>query len=166
MGYYVCSGYGSISAGIFCAHLGFQRKCTNINTNFECKSHIIFSLCLIASSTSTSGGTPTNKYKNGTGPIFIPMVQCPADGSDDAYVTCLQEVDLGLSECDHTNDIGVICEGVIFMCMDKSCPSMPWVYVTYSPQLVTQKAILGESKRHSIYLPIAIKQRYQIIQSD
>ena len=37
--------------------------------------------------------------------------------------------------------------------------AMPRVYITYSPP---QKAILGESKGHSIYIPIAIKQRYQI----
>ena len=63
-----------------------------------------------SSSTSGTGGTPSN-YINEQGPIFISTLQCPTSDSEDAYVVCLHEVDLGLSECDRTV-IGVMCEGV------------------------------------------------------
>ena len=67
----------------------------------------------LGSSNSSSGGSPTDIYNNGKGPIFIGELQCPITESEDAYVTCLHEIDLGISECDHTDDIGVICEGII-----------------------------------------------------
>ena len=65
-----------------------------------------------ASSTSISGGQPRD-VTQGTGPIFVPSLQCPSNPSlsEDPYITCLNELILGQTECSHEDDIGIICEG-------------------------------------------------------
>ena len=69
-----------------------------------------------ASSKSISeskGGQRSEHFTPGTGPIFVPSLQCPPDPnlSDNPYVECLNELILGQTECSHEDDIGIICEG-------------------------------------------------------
>ena len=57
---------------------------------------------------------PTPSITSESVPIFIPKLNCPSDPSlsDNPFVECLNEVDLGLSECTHSDDVGVLCEGI------------------------------------------------------
>ena len=66
-----------------------------------------------STSSSSSGGAALNIANElATGPIFVPKLQCPSDPeTPGAYESCLNENLLGLSECEHTQDIAVRCEG-------------------------------------------------------
>lgn len=58
------------------------------------------------------------KFVSKFGPIFIPKLLCSSNSSD-PFVECLNEVNLGLSDCYRARDneiiadiIGVECEGM------------------------------------------------------
>ena len=63
------------------------------------------------STLTSTGGEPQDNVEPGMGPIFVPRLQCPSTPSATAYEECLNENLLGLSECDHSRDIGVVCDG-------------------------------------------------------
>ena len=79
--------------------------------------HVFFGFT--ASSTSPSPGQTrdASDFPNAgpETPIFIRRLQCPdasdSDQSEAPYTACLNEVVLGLSECTHSEDIGIFCEG-------------------------------------------------------
>ena len=56
---------------------------------------------------STAG--EQRRFADGSGPIFVNTLTC--DNAVDLFRGCVVENDLGLSECDHSNDVGVHCEG-------------------------------------------------------
>ena len=45
----------------------------------------------------------------GTGPIFLDELDCR--GTEDNLLECNAFTDLGLSTCDHSQDVGVRCRG-------------------------------------------------------
>jgi hypothetical protein len=88
--------YGPVAGGILCDELGFRQSSTSAST----------------------GGTPLYDIQSGTGPIFIPRLLCSTNSTGtDQYLECLNEVNLGLSDCDHSRDVGVLCEAY---CPDES----------------------------------------------
>lgn len=48
------------------------------------------------------------QFASGSGPIFVKTLSC--DDSVD-FRGCVVQNDLGLSDCDHNDDVGVHCEG-------------------------------------------------------
>ena len=74
----------------------------------------MFIILYTASSTSILPGQPSSDITPGTGPIFVPSLQCPSDASlsENPYVKCLNELILGQTECSHDEDIGIVCEGM------------------------------------------------------
>ena len=61
----------------------------------------------------STGGQPSNNFTQGSGPIFVPRLQCPANPSlsINPYRDCLNEIILGQTDCSHEDDIGIVCEG-------------------------------------------------------
>lgn len=53
---------------------------------------------------------PPDKIPSGSGPIFIHSLQCN-DDSPNPYLSCLNEIRLGLFESTHQDDIGLRCQG-------------------------------------------------------
>ena len=49
------------------------------------------------------------KFDPGSGPIFLEALSCTEN--DDDLLNCGKRKPLGLSVCDHSNDVGVICLG-------------------------------------------------------
>ena len=47
----------------------------------------------------------------GVGPIFLDRVHC--DGTENRLLDCEKFQPLGLIQCDHSRDVGVICKGNI-----------------------------------------------------
>ena len=63
------------------------------------------------------GATTVNNFPRGMGPIFVDTLVCEV-GSVDVFPDCIREP--GLSQCDHSNDAGVHCEGMciyIYICI-------------------------------------------------
>ena len=68
------------------------------------------------SSVSTSTGGKRLEFESTFGPIFIQKLLCSSNSSD-PFVECLNEVNLGLSDCYRERDniadiIGIECEGM------------------------------------------------------
>ena len=96
-------------------YLGYNNFNENITLHFYTASS--------KSISESKGGQRSEHFTQGTGPIFVPSLQCPPDPnmSDNPYVECLNELILGQTECSHEDDIGIICEGtysgIINACM-------------------------------------------------
>ena len=48
-------------------------------------------------------------FSSGSGPIFVSRLQCQ-QGAE--FSECVVENDLGQTDCSHSDDVGVRCEGM------------------------------------------------------
>ena len=49
------------------------------------------------------------EFGEGSGPIFLEQVDCRS--TDSVLLECMRGVPLGLTTCDHSQDVGVRCNG-------------------------------------------------------
>ena len=60
---------------------------------------------------STSGSTAFRNaaFGEGTGAVFLEGLEC--DGTESSLLECPMDTQLGLSQCDHSEDSGIRCYG-------------------------------------------------------
>ena len=57
---------------------------------------------------------PDAEFGEGSGAIFLEGVECV--GTEDSLLDCDMHVELGLTLCDHSDDVGIRCYGM-YICM-------------------------------------------------
>ena len=65
-----------------------------------------------------SGSVPVRKaeFGEGSGPILLDNLMCTEDESEASLLDCVAPEDIGVHNCEHSEDAGVRCEG-IYVCM-------------------------------------------------
>ena len=48
-------------------------------------------------------------FSEGEGPIFLDYLEC--DGDEDDLLDCRRNSPLGIVDCSHSSDVGIICPG-------------------------------------------------------
>ncbi len=49
-------------------------------------------------------------FGEGTGPIFLSHLTC--GGSEEGLLSCTSQAFLGIADCSHADDAGVVCPGI------------------------------------------------------
>lgn len=50
-----------------------------------------------------------SKFQQGDGPIFLDGLEC--DGDENDLLSCRRSALLGVADCSHAEDVGIICPG-------------------------------------------------------
>ena len=68
-----------------------------------------------------------NEFAFGSGPIFLDQLDC--NGDEQSLVDCAIHSPIGIHSCDHSEDVGIQCEGGYAMSGNLSTWSTNLIYV-------------------------------------
>ena len=72
-------------------------------------SMLVHNACRV-SITYLSPDSSIHQFGNGSGPIYFDELDCY--GTEESLTLCNRFSPLGLYECDHSEDAGVVCKGI------------------------------------------------------
>ncbi len=103
----VCDdGWGQADAAVVCKQLGYDLATTNSKLLFLIHCNYIILILMCSSNYSDSLAAVEGLFGSGEGPILLDNVQC--SGDEESILACRAE-ELGMTNCRHTEDAGVVC---------------------------------------------------------
>ena len=102
------TAFGIPDAQVACYELGgFHREG---KAKFSVKYYTIISMIILCGCEYYTGAVVLSAVPgSGSGPIFLDQLNC--NGTEGTLLECVAFTGLGLSTCDHSQDVGVRCRG-------------------------------------------------------
>ena len=112
-------------------------------------NHInIFCFLFIGAIAITDG-----RYGKGVGPVHMSSVRC--DGHEMRLKNCTHSNGVGVTNCHHGIDAGVLCEGTI------PRPTIVTSYTCYQQKL--QLTMMCLSRHHKNHIPLVVRTLYTVM---